>query len=164
MYDVEQFPGQAYLDILYNAPIRQAYPSEQQFFRNRPYVAGYAADDGGVVQNPYITKGLSPVAANETVRQALRSLPNEQRPDFELTPEQTATLGDYSPDPRDVKDTILARIITGDPSAQNITDAQRQAANQAVNQTYNYLGISNGNAWNPLGPLELLRQWKAGEN
>jgi hypothetical protein len=163
MYDVEAFPGEAYLNILYNAPIRNSSPDENNFFLNNMNVAGYAADDGNVVQNPYKSFNneiRNPIAANGTIRQALRSLPENQRPDFNLTAQQQATLGAYSPNQRDIKDTILARIITGDSSAQDITPEQRQAANQAVNQTYNYLGIDKNHTWKTPGVLDYINGWQ----
>lgn len=34
-------------------PLREPWPSEEEFFRQRPEVTGLASDDGAVVINPY---------------------------------------------------------------------------------------------------------------
>ena len=104
----------------YGANIRNATDSERKFFLSKPQVGGYAAEDNSIVLNPFSTllpKEQEAVARNEGLRIALRKHP-ELQPKFELTPEQQKAFSAYSKNPQDVKNTVFARIITGDPSAK----------------------------------------------
>ena len=138
--------------------IRDANPSEMDFFQTRPEVGGYAAEDGNVVLNPL--SSLSPeeqqgVAQNEAVRLWLRGMPN--KPTFNLSAEQEASpIGSYSKNPRDVMDTMMGRIATGDPSAGSVTPAQRNATvgvmdyiKQNKTQPMNIGGTWDGNTFHP---------------
>ena len=140
--------------VLNKAPVRQPFASENEFFRNNKNVGGYAAEDGKVVVNPYTAlngKERNAIKANETIRQALRSMPEDKRPSFDLTKEQQNSLGVYSDNLRDVQDTILARILTGDPSAGKISPYERVAANQTIPLVLNYLGVKDMQPTSPTG-------------
>jgi hypothetical protein len=103
------------------------YPGEQSFFRGNPNVAGMASESGHVVLNPYSPPGtnLLSVGQNEALRLHMRE--RGIVPSFETTPEQNQFFQGtaYGSNPDAMKQTIAARIYSGDPSA-NATDAQRR--------------------------------------
>lgn len=99
-------------------PLREPWPSEEEFLRSRPNVAGLASNDGAVVINPYCLRSeeeIEAVALNEAARVVMLTRAN-LRPDFALTPEQEAAFANYGPQEA-VKATVAARILSGDPSA-----------------------------------------------
>lgn len=99
-------------------PLRDPWPSEEEFLRSRPDVAGLASDDGAVVMNPYCLLSeaeMEAVALNEAARVVMSTRP-DLRPDFALTPEQEAAFTHYGPQEA-VKATVAARILSGDPSS-----------------------------------------------
>jgi hypothetical protein len=104
--------------------LREPYESEADFFLRRPDVEGMASDDGYVVLNPY--SRLSPekkasVALNECARLFMRD--NHFRPEFDITDEQYQCFHNYGTI-SDIRETIAARLLSGDPSAGSPTDAQ----------------------------------------
>lgn len=107
------------LEYFYGVPLREPYPSELDFFRANPSVAGMAAEDDRIIINPRLAndpQNYRAVAQNEAVRVLLRR--NElPAPKFELTSEILQRLGNYSRDPQDIRETVAARWISGDPSA-----------------------------------------------
>lgn len=108
---------------------RLPYRSELEFFSKNPDVSGMAAEDGRVVINPFARltpAGGSSTILNENVRLYLDE--NKITPEFDLTPKQKQFFAAYSPNERDVKNTVLARIIAGDKSAQDVTVEQRRFA------------------------------------
>jgi hypothetical protein len=107
------------------AEMREPYPSENEYFKGHPETAGMAAEDNRVILNPYSKLSdaqRSSVVTNERARIGMRISGN--RPNFEITPEQRAAFSGYGSD-QDIKETIAARIASGDPSAGNITPEQR---------------------------------------
>ena len=112
-------------------PVREPYESELEFFQKNPNVSGMATEDGKVILNPYSElsdQEREAVVLNERARLAIRAglVPP---PNFVLTPEQTAFFsrinnGRPYGNPQDIKETVAARILTGDPSAQKPTRAQ----------------------------------------
>jgi hypothetical protein len=105
----------------------QLYPGEETYFKANPNVAGMAAEDDRIILNPY--SKLSPteknaVMMNEAARVHMRRGLVEP-PRFDLTPEQEkafATYGDRKPDT--MRQTLAARILSGDPSALTPTADQ----------------------------------------
>ncbi len=98
-------------------PLRETRPSEEDFFRNRPDIAGMATDDGAVVLNPYSPlseKEMDAVALNEAARVIMSTHVN-LRPSFALTPEHEAAFANYGP-PEFIKATVAARILSGVPA------------------------------------------------
>ena len=138
-------------------PIRQAGPSEMDFFQRQPHIGGYAAEDGMVVLNPFTSLSpseLGAVAKNEAARQWLRNM--SAPPNIHLTEAQQQVFGGYSDNPRDIQDTILARIISGDPSVGQATAEQMSAAqsvmdyiNKNMRQPINIGGQWLGNEFIP---------------
>jgi len=110
---------------------RDLFSGEDKYFKANPDVTGMPAKDGRVILNPY--SNLTPeqeTAAyrNEDTRLFMRK---NGTPQFSLTPEQedflkTTTYANASSE--DKRATVLARIITGDPSAGVPTEEQRKAA------------------------------------
>ena len=100
----------------------------KKYFQSRPDVTGMATDDGQVLLNP--NSNLTPqeqeaVIANERSRILMRS-GQVPRPTFTLTPTQNEYFQAYSTDIQDVRETIAARILSGDPSAHDFTPEQLQ--------------------------------------
>lgn len=101
-------------------------PKEDAYFRQRPDVTGMATPDGRVIVNPnsnLTDQERQSVVANETARLAMRS-GMITRPQFTLTPTQNDYFATYSPNIQDVRETIAARILSGDESAQDYTPEQ----------------------------------------
>lgn len=123
-----------------DVPLRLPFAQEMKFFRDRPDVAGYAAEDDMVVLNPF--SGLSQdekgaVALNEAARVFMRR--HAIQPSFSLTEEQARTFADYGPVGCQ-KATIAARLLSGDPSALKPT-ADQEAF---VSQLASAMGLPKG--------------------
>lgn len=108
--------------------------SERSYFKANPNVGGMAADDNHIIINPF--SKLSPaerdsVRVNEYARIFMRTHP-DMKPEFNLTPEQMNAFAQYG-SPDDQRQTIVARIISGDPSAGRATPHQRLWANHVSN-------------------------------
>ncbi len=117
--------------------IRKPYESEINFFKDRPEVGGMATEDNKIILNPFST--LSPsersaVARNEAIRLYMRQ--NEIAPEFDLTKsQQKMFMGtEYEKDPVSAKQSILARILSGDPSAKDATLDQTLEAQRLQEQ------------------------------
>ncbi len=99
--------------------LRQPTDSENDYFKKNPHVGGMATSDSRVILNPF--SPLSPeekyaVAVNESARLHMRK---SGSPKFELTPQQAESLKGtaYESNPIAARETIAARILSGDPSA-----------------------------------------------
>ena len=104
---------------------RQPNISELHYFRNNLTVGGMATEDSKVIINPFSTLSddeKNSVRINETVRIKLRKRPIKN---FPITPEQTESFKTYG-SKQNIIDTIIGRIVSGDPSAGKITDEQRK--------------------------------------
>ena len=125
---------------VYGIGLRDPYESELQYFKANPYVGGMAAEDDKIILNPYSPlkqQEKEAVMRNEAARVHMRSglMP---RPNYDLTPEQTETFKSYGTgDVNDIRQTIAARIFSGDPSALNSTEAQKAY----VDQLRQFMGI-----------------------
>jgi hypothetical protein len=134
-FDPDTVPVDQWSALVSPAEERRPYPSEDAYFQANPNVGGMAAEDGRVVLNPYAPLSEDErrlVAANEAARLRMRS-DSVGRPDFELTPEQAAYFASinngrsYGSD-QDIRETIIGRILSGDPSAGTTTPEQRAYA------------------------------------
>lgn len=124
----------------------ELYPGEDEYFKANPNVTGMAADDDKVILNPYSTitkKDKDLVMLNEAARVHMRKGIME-RPNFDLTQEQLdmplgegKLMKDYSKDINDIRQTITARILSGDPTAGKPTPAQLEY----VNQLKKFMGV-----------------------
>ena len=109
--------------------VRDPYESERNYFQQNRKVTGMAAADGRVILNPYAM--LSPqqfdsVAKNEAARLYMRE--RAFKFDFDPTPEQVQSFrgSPYANDPHNMSATILARALSGDPSAGTLSPRQQQ--------------------------------------
>jgi len=114
---------------VYGVGVRnQLYPGEESYFKENPHVAGMAADDNKIIMNPFSKLKDSEkqaVMMNEAARVHMRNKLIEP-PNYDLTPEQVTAFKEYSQNPNDIKQTIAARILSGDPSALAPTPAQTE--------------------------------------
>ena len=113
--------------------IRQPFEQELQFFQGRPEVAGMATDDGKITLNPFSKNSPQEqqfVAQNEALRLFMNQ--NNVAPDFNLTKEQKSMFAgsEYEADENAAKQSIVARFLTGDPSAKDVTKEQKAFANK----------------------------------
>jgi hypothetical protein len=128
---------QAIPQSVYGYAVRRPYKSEDTYFALNPNVTGMAAEDGRIVLNPY--SGLKydqqlGVAKNEAIRLFMRE--NQIDPQFKVTPEQMKSFQGtaYGTNEPALRQTLVARILTGDPSAGNATEEQRKAAQSIMQQ------------------------------
>lgn len=123
--------------LIYGYEIRSPYQGEMQFFQKNPHVAGMATEDKRIILNP--ASGLSEnermaVAKNEAIRLFMQD--KKFQPAFELTPQQMQFFqkmgADYAKPEHKMaaRHTILARILSGDPSVGTPTNEQIQEANR----------------------------------
>ena len=119
-------PSAGFPKGIYGVPFRQnLFPGEDEYFRKNPNVAGMAAEDDKIIMNPYskLSDGeKQAVMVNEAARVHMRR--NFDAPTFTLTPEQEQMFGSYSTNPVDIRSTLAARILSGDPSAGKATPEQ----------------------------------------
>ena len=117
-------------DKLFGFKIRnKLFPREDKFFSGRPEVAGMAADDNTIILNPYSPlskKQLGAVAQNEALRLKMRK--EDFTPSIDITDKQRDFFkgSEYENDPKAMRQTIFARIYSGDPSAM-ATPEQKEA-------------------------------------
>ena len=124
-------PGGAaagYPQGFYGIGVRQdLFPGEDDYFRRNPNVTGMAAEDDRIILNPYSQLSDTErraVMLNEAARVHMRR--NFDAPQFALTDEQRTRFKDYSADENDVRATVAARILSGDPSAGTSTPEQTE--------------------------------------
>lgn len=108
--------------------IQQREPSESEieYFQNNKNVSGMAAEDGNVILNPFSPlseQEKQSVLRNEKARAYMRS--GGPRPDFKITDEQRKKFKGYGSE-QDIKETIAARILSGDPSSGASTKEQQK--------------------------------------
>lgn len=111
---------------------RAPYPGEDKYFKQNPNVGGMATEDGKIILNPYSSLSAEEkraVAVNEMARLKMQS-GDIDRPAFDMTPDQSdffQTIKRGSPygSQQDIRETIVGRILSGDPSAGNVTQPQR---------------------------------------
>jgi hypothetical protein len=116
-------------------PVRAPYSGEDSYFKANPHVGGYAAEDQAVVLNPYAPltdAGRSSVALNEAAR--LHMMDSGAIHNFPLSPHQQQFFANtpYGSNPQMAKHTVVARLISGDPSAAPYSDAQKLAAESVL--------------------------------
>jgi hypothetical protein len=116
--------------------IRNPYESELDYFSKNKNVAGMASDDGMIVLNPHSSlneKEMQAVSQNEAARLWMRK--HNFRPNFDLTLEQRDFFKGtpYEHDLSSARETIIGRIISGDPSAKDATISQKAHAEYILN-------------------------------
>ena len=117
--------------------IRKPSFGEQVFFMTNPETPGMAAEDGQIVMNPnskLLPLERQALARNEAAR--LFMFENKIVPEFNVTPTQVASFagtpyGKPGSEPY-MRQTIAARVLTGDPSAKDFTPEQKQFADELL--------------------------------
>lgn len=105
--------------------LRDPYPSELDYFKLNPHVAGMATEDDRIIINPHSPiseKAKESVYKNEEARIFMRNSKN--RPQFKLSNNQLNQFKDYGSE-QDIRETIAARILSGDKSALEPTREQK---------------------------------------
>ena len=118
----------------FQIPLRGATQSESDWFKKSGIPGMYS--EGSIVLNPHIQmsdKMREAIIRNETVRGFLAQ--RNMMPVFSLTPNQTKVFmsinnGNPYGSMNDIRHTILARILSGDPSALDVTYEQEAYAEQ----------------------------------
>ncbi len=118
------------LDYMNNADqlVRKPYKSEDDYFSFNPEVTGMATEDGRIITNPYSPLGkneFNAVRRNEAARLWFR---NNGTPKMQLSPEQSAYFKGTSYENASDADrsaTVLARILSGDPSVTSTPEQQK---------------------------------------
>ena len=133
---------------VYGFPVRAPFGGELEYFRANPHVAGMAGEDSSIVLNPFspnTPEQQQLVAQNEAVRLWLRK--NKVEPKFPVTPDQFASFkGTEYGKPENIdhlRQTLIARMMTGDPSAGGVTGDQRAFAENIAKR----MGIPNSNGY-----------------
>jgi hypothetical protein len=116
--------------------IREPFEEERKWFLNNLQVTAYASDDLFIVINPYTklnSTEMNSVCINEAIRLFMRE--NKIVPKISLTKEQKNFFINtpYEGKKVEIRQTIIARIIAKDPSAQNFTKKQFKLANEILN-------------------------------
>lgn len=117
-------------------PVREKlFDGEDRFFRENKHVGGMAAEDGQVILNPHSPlsqQERAAVARNEGARLFMRD--RKITPNFEVTEEQRRSFAGsaYADNPEAMRQTLAARIISGDPSAR-ATPEQIAASDRIFN-------------------------------
>tara|TARA_R110000772_G_scaffold265805_1_gene387561 strand:- start:435 stop:863 length:429 start_codon:yes stop_codon:yes gene_type:complete len=117
----KEFAQKRASDKLFGFKIRtKLFPGEDKFFSDRPEVAGMASQDDTIILNPYSPlskKQLGSVAQNEALRLKMRK--EDFTPSIDITDEQKAFFKgtEYEKDLKAMRQTIFARIYSGDSSA-----------------------------------------------
>jgi hypothetical protein len=116
--------------------VREPSESEKKFFKENPDIPGMASEDHNVVMNPY--KALDDTTRNAVIKnETVRAFMHKQgiEPSFTLTKAQQAAFstinkGSSYGSEQDVRETVVGRILSGDPSAGTVTQDQQEFANR----------------------------------
>ena len=113
--------------------VRKASQEEVQWFKVNQNVSGYAINDGFIVISPFTKlskKEIKSVCINEAIRLFMREY--QINPKIKLTRMQTNFFKGtvYENNADEACQSIIARIISGDPSALDYTNHQRALANK----------------------------------
>jgi hypothetical protein len=134
--------------------VRRPSKDELTWFELNPDITGYASEDSCVVLNPFskLTDAENAsIVINEGVRLMMRAL--KLTPSFQITSKQKKRFSNtiYESNSISLCETILARIIAGDPSAENPTELQL-GYSQAISDIFDNLVIleSNDETYNNL--------------
>ena len=120
---MSDIPDFALLQKRYGEFMREPHPSELDFFTKNPKVTGMATEDQRIIINPAIRdeKQKQSIFANELTRLLMR-MGHAPQPTFPITEEQRkifSTINEGKPygSDQDIRETIAARMFSGDPSA-----------------------------------------------
>lgn len=106
--------------VVYGVAVRNPYPTEDDYFRKNPKVAGMAAEDNRIIMNPYSPlseRERSAVMMNEAARVHMRT-GLAPAPRYDMSPAQLKAFAGYGTNNLDdIRQTFAARVLSGDPSA-----------------------------------------------
>lgn len=124
----------------YGYSLREPFESERRYFYSNPNVGGMATEDKKIILNPY--KTFTDVEKQSVIKnEALRLWMKDRNivPNFELTPEQKQKFKGtpYEKDDLALKQSILSRFLSGDPSAGILTKEQESWANKILEELKN---------------------------
>jgi hypothetical protein len=108
---------------------RDPYKSELDYFKKNLNVGGMAAEDDMVIINPYSKLNEAEkkqVSLNEAARIYMRK---NTAPSFDITEQQKEAFKNYGSED-DIRSTIASRILSGDKSALDVTEAQSKWVNR----------------------------------
>jgi hypothetical protein len=115
---------------IFGYEIRAPFQGEDDYFQKNKNVAGIATEDGRITLNPYsgnTAEQQAAVAKNEAIRLWMRE--SNIDPKFKPTKEQVQSFygTEYAKPGNELqlRRTILARYLTGDGSAGNVTNRQK---------------------------------------
>ena len=127
---------------------RDPSASEASFFKKNPEVSGFASEDGMIVLNPhrkFTDEEEMSLLVNKASRLAIRRAPRSLA--FPITQQQQGMFNDFAargvPGERsgqDIRETILARLVAGDPSAGIPNKPQVTEANRFRTELMRFLG------------------------
>ena len=129
------------LPTIYGFEIRSPYAGEMQYFAKNPTTAGMMTEDNRIILNPASSLSNAEkmaVAENEAIRLWLKN--NNIKPDFALSDSQIGFFKSMGADyakPENMlqaQHTIIARALTGDPSAGKLTQDQQKWVNAVKNK------------------------------
>ena len=109
---------------------KELHEGEIKYFNDNPKVGGMAADDNMIILNPNPDKDINmdAVTKNEFGR-VLINTGKFKVPDFKLTDRQQKEFINYGTD-KNIQDTIITRIVSGDSSALDFTSEQKAIADK----------------------------------
>jgi hypothetical protein len=107
--------------------VRGPFEEEANWFKDALNVSGYVADDDAIVVNPFSklsNEEKACVVRNEAIRLLMRCL--NLKPCLQVTTNQKRYFAgtEYEFDEQAMRETIIGRIASGDPSAQDATPEQ----------------------------------------
>jgi hypothetical protein len=107
----------------------ELYHGEDRYFKENPHVAGMASEDNRVILNPYSANSpdeQNAVAMNEAARVRMRQL--GMTPTFQPTAQQRSVYAGtpYESNETEMRSTIVARLLSGDPSGYEATPDQKR--------------------------------------
>lgn len=120
--NAQQFAQQRVNQKLLGYKIRnRLFPGEDKYFRENPKVGGMASfETGDIILNPYSDPSVNKTAV--AMNEALRLKMNDEGfvPDIDISDEQRDFFKGtaYESNDDSIKQTIFARIYSGDPSAK----------------------------------------------
>ena len=109
--------------------LRKPYDSEDEYMKKNQHVGGMMTEDGKIILNNYSKLSEAEKDSVYKNEEARINIKNFGVPEFKLTDEQNKFLDttDYkNANEYQRKSTIASRILSGDPSAKNFTDEQKQ--------------------------------------
>lgn len=131
---------------------RQPYEGELKYFQSNPTVAGMATEDNKIILNPFSQNApeeQQAVARNEAIRLFLKQM--EYSPAFDLTKQQQSFFkgSKYEKNPEEAKKSIIARILSGDPSVGRASAEQTKEATNIAKQIQDFLANQNKQVVSP---------------